>query len=201
MLDVMDTLVRDPFYNGMADHFGFDTLADFLAAKKEGTWVAFEKGQMGETTLAKEFFADPNRQLDVKSFKEFLRSSYEFLPGIEDLLATLRVSSIECHAVSNYPIWYLLIEDKLRLERTHGVRWTFVSACEGLRKPDLAAYRRAATNASVDIDQCILLDDRQVNCDAALEAGFMAAVKFENAEQARAELRQLYAPTAAGSKD
>lgn len=192
--------VRDPFKNGMAEHLGFSSFDEFLASKTDGTWVSFEKGEMSEATLAEKFFADPDKLLDVEAFKRFLREAYEFLPGIEDLLASFRASSIECHAFSNYPIWYLLVEEKLRLERDHGVRWTFVSACEGLRKPDIAAYRRVATNARVAIQDCILLDDRQDNCDAALEAGFMAAVKFENCEQARAELKKLYLPSSAASK-
>jgi FMN hydrolase / 5-amino-6-(5-phospho-D-ribitylamino)uracil phosphatase len=195
ILDVMDTLVRDPFFNGMAEHLGFASFEDFVAAKKDGTWVAFESGRMGEAALAKEFFADPARELDVPAFKDFLRSSYELLPGVERLLASCRASSIECHAFSNYPIWYVLVEEKLRLERDHGVRWTFVSACEGVRKPDAAAYHRVARNACAAVDQCVLLDDRQENCDAAVAAGFHAAVKFEDAGQAMAELRRVYAPT------
>lgn len=185
----------------MAEHLGFSSFEEFLTSKADGTWVSFEKGEMSERTLAEKFFADPGRRLDVDAFKRFLREAYEFLPGIEELLTSFRASSIECHAFSNYPIWYLLVEEKLRLEREHGVRWTFVSACEGIRKPDIAAYRRLATNAKVEMKDCILLDDRQDNCDAALEAGFMAAVKFESSEQARAELRKLYLPSSAAFKN
>lgn len=190
-VDVMDTLVADPFSRGMAQHFGFDTFSDFLAAKKDGVWIDFELGRLTEEELSREFFRDSTRMLDVKRFKCFLRDSYELLPGISELLEVLRQSNIEVHAFSNYPIWYLLIEEKLRLQQ-RGVKWTFVSAVEGLRKPDKKAYLRVARNANVNIRDCVLLDDREVNCDAAVEAGFRGAVHFVSAEQAVMDLRKIY---------
>lgn len=197
-VDVMDTLVVDPFSRGMAHHFGFDTFADFLAAKKDGTWVQFELGRMTEEELSREFFRDPERRVDINAFKRFLRDSYQLVPGMADLLEILRESQIEVHAFSNYPMWYLLVEEKLRLQQ-RGVKWTYVSAVEGARKPDRDAYLRVARNANVHVRDCVLLDDRKVNCEAALEAGFRAAVLFESAAQAEAELRQIYKSSSAVS--
>ncbi len=42
------------------------------------------------------------------------------------------------HAMSNYPAWWRLVEERLRLSRF--LRWTFVSCRAGVRKPDPAAY-------------------------------------------------------------
>lgn len=194
MTDVLDTIVADPFRRGMAEHLGFETFQDFLDAKNPDIWTRFEMSRATEGDLSKEFFADPQRTLDVPRFKNFLLESYDFLPGVENMISVLRNSGIRMHAFSNYPIWFTLIEKALRLERNHGVRWTFVSCCEGLRKPDPRAYKRAAENAFVEVTNCVLIDDRQVNCDAALDAGFLAAVRFESADQALDELRQIYAP-------
>lgn len=191
-LDVMDTIVRDPFSDGMYAHLGFATQSHFLSAKKDGTWLAFEAGRMSEEDLRHQFFSDDDKELDLPSFKAWLKTKYEFLPGMEHLLRDLREDGVELHAFSNYPIWYLIVEEKLRLSR-HGVNWTFVSCCEGLRKPDLRAYQRASQNANAELSLCVLLDDRQDNCDAALAAGWLAAVKFENAKQAKAELAEVYA--------
>jgi FMN hydrolase / 5-amino-6-(5-phospho-D-ribitylamino)uracil phosphatase len=53
---------------------------------------------------------------------------YNYLPGMETLLQHLSAAGHEMHTVSNYPIWYRWIEEKLKL--SHFLPWTFVS-CEG----------------------------------------------------------------------
>ena len=53
---------------------------------------------------------------------------YAFIDGMEPLLARLSGAGYALHAMSNYPVWWRNIEDKLRLSRY--LEWTFVS-CEG----------------------------------------------------------------------
>ena len=57
----------------------------------------------------------------------------------------------------------------------------------GLLKPDMAIYREAARLAGVELQQCFFTDDRQDNVDGANAVG-MDALRFESAEQIRAEL-------------
>jgi FMN hydrolase / 5-amino-6-(5-phospho-D-ribitylamino)uracil phosphatase len=194
MCDVLDTLVADPFTRGMAEHLGFDDFKEFLDAKTPDIWPDFELGRVSEDQLSRHFFKDKSRRLDVPAMKRFLLKAYAFNPGVEDMLRFLRESGVELHAFSNYPIWFTLIEQSLKLEREHGVRWTFVSACEGLRKPSLTAFERAAANANVSVSDCLLIDDRQVNCDAARAAGFAHAIRFESAGKAVDELRTFFEP-------
>jgi FMN hydrolase / 5-amino-6-(5-phospho-D-ribitylamino)uracil phosphatase len=193
LADVMDTLVRDPFNNGMHQHLGFATQKDLLAAKKDGTWITWELGACTEEEMAAIFFDDPLQVLDVPKFRQFLTDAYELLPGVAKLLTGLQSAGVPVSAFSNYPEWWELVEEKCRLEADYGVRWHFVSCCEKLRKPDLRAYERAASNAGVPISQCILIDDRQVNCEAATKAGFMAAIQFKSASQCAADLVAVYA--------
>lgn len=40
---------------------------------------------------------------------------YEYLPGMPELLGTLKQQGYEMHVVSNYPAWYRMIEDKLQV--------------------------------------------------------------------------------------
>ena len=47
---------------------------------------------------------------------------------MEALLGRLAAAGVQVHAFSNYPAWWRLIEDKLRLSRY--LDWTFVS-CHG----------------------------------------------------------------------
>ncbi|GJD08630.1 hypothetical protein Gasu2_29220 [Galdieria sulphuraria] len=40
--DVMDTLVKDPFHQGMHRIFGFDSFEEFVEATNHRTWCEFE---------------------------------------------------------------------------------------------------------------------------------------------------------------
>jgi len=190
--DILDTLVVDPFFNGMEKHFGFLKFDEFLKAKTPDLWVQFEMGKVDEEEVAQNFFRD-GRRVDMPAFKQYLKQSYKLLPGTASMLTSLRNAGIEIHACSNYPIWSDLIEDTLQLRQNFGLNWTFVSGREGLRKPDKRAYMRVAEKAKVDVSSCILLDDRKANCDGALDAGFLGAVHFQNSQQAMRELETLYA--------
>ena len=43
LLDVMDTLVKDPFFEHMPRHFGM-TFKELLAEKHPTAWLEFERG-------------------------------------------------------------------------------------------------------------------------------------------------------------
>lgn len=189
--DVLGTLVRDPFYHDMASYFGFDNLAQFVAAKTPRVWVDFELGRVDETYLARHFFKD-HRPVNLDHLKHYLKQSYQLLPGVPKMLTGLRDAQVQVHLCTNYPTWASLIEDSLHLTSRFGVKWTFVSGAEGVRKPDKEAYWTVAHRANVNPSECILLDDRQENCKGALDAGFLASVCFENAFQASEEIGQLY---------
>ena len=62
------------------------------------------------------------------------------------------------------------------------------SAFVGLRKPDRAIFELTLERlGGVAPERCVFVDDLDVNCDAARGLG-MAAVRFENAEQAIPEI-------------
>jgi putative hydrolase of the HAD superfamily len=62
------------------------------------------------------------------------------------------------------------------------------SAFVGLRKPDHAIFELTLERlGGVAPERCVFVDDLDVNCDAARGLG-MAAVRFENAEQAIPEI-------------
>jgi putative hydrolase of the HAD superfamily len=64
------------------------------------------------------------------------------------------------------------------------------SAFVGCRKPEPEIYALTSSRMGVAPGACVLVDDFEVNCDGARAAG-MAAVRFEDTEQAIAELDAL----------
>ena len=171
--DVMDTLVHDPFRDAMPAFFGM-TLNELLNEKHPTAWSRFETCELSEVAFLSEFFKD-GRKFDTEGFKDCVRSAYRWIDGMEPLLRVLHDRNICMHTLSNYPEWYLWIEEKLGLSRY--VSWSFVSCRTALRKPDPAAYRQAAQALACEPSECIFIDDRITNCDAARELG-MPAIHF-----------------------
>lgn len=181
----MGTLVVEPFFTAVPQALGM-SLRELLDAKHPTAWLEFERGEIDEETFASRFFAD-GRAYPHAAMREAMVQAYDYLPGVEALLADLKRAGCPMHLLSNYPVWYHLIEDKLRLSRY--AQWSFVSCDMGVRKPDHAIYERAATALDIAPTALTFVDDREENCAAAREVG-MRAIRFESAEQLRAELAQ-----------
>lgn len=183
--DVMGTLVHDPFFEEMPEFFGL-SFEELLAVKHPSAWVEFERGERSEKDFLASFFAD-SRDFNREAFVSLVRASYRWLPGLEELLEELHGAGCRMHAFSNYPVWYRLIEERLRLSRF--LDWTFVSCLTGLRKPDPAAYAQALDALGVAGGSCVFIDDRVGNCEAARDRGIHSVV-FEGVEPLRASLRE-----------
>ncbi len=69
------------------------------------------------------------------------------------------------------------------------------SAFVGVRKPDPEIYELAVSGLGVRAEECLFVDDIEVNCEAAAAAG-MSAVVFRDTEQAIAEMRAALAAPA-----
>lgn len=171
--DVMDTLVVDPFRHIMPSFFGM-TLEQMLREKHPTAWGQFERGELSESAFLCRFFQD-GRAYDQEAFKACVRASYGWIDGVEGVLRALVAQGVDMHALSNYPEWYAWIEERLGVSRY--LRWSFVSCHTGIRKPDPAAFLRAAEALKRAPEECLFIDDRLSNCEAAREVG-MGALQF-----------------------
>ena len=183
LLDVMDTVVHDPFFDEVLRFLDLD-LEQFLRVKNKDIWIEFEHGRIDEADYLRQFFRD-GREFDSEGLKRCLRTSYRWLDGMEPLLVELRSAGVTMHALSNYPVWWQIIEEELELSRY--LDWTFVSCRTGVRKPAPEAYLGAARALGVEPDQCLFVDDREHNCSAAVAVG-MRARHFTNARSLRQHL-------------
>lgn len=183
LLDVMGTLVYDPFYEVMPAHFGA-SLDELIAQKHPDAWLRFERGEMQEGEFLRSFFAD-GRRYDHAAFLTAVKDAYRLLDGVPALLDAL--AGLDLHALSNYPIWYRYIEERLHLSRW--LKWSFVSCEMGVRKPEPEAYLIPARRLGVAPETCLFIDDRAPNVEAARALG-MEAIRFESAAQTLAELRE-----------
>ena len=178
----MDTLVHNPFFKEIPAFFEM-THAELLRVKHPTSWVEFERGEISEAEYLRRMFTD-ERKFDAKGFLAAVRNAYRWVDRMEALLVDLKRGGIEMHAMSNYPAWYRVIEEKLGLSRF--LRWTFVSCRAGVQKPSLEAYLAAAGAAAKSPAECLLIDDSAENCAGAERAG-MPAIVFRGAVELRQE--------------
>lgn len=185
--DLMDTLVRDPFFTDMAQFFGL-SFEELLAQKHPKTWLEFELGRIGEDELYARFFRD-GRSFDGPGFKRRVSAAYAWMPGMEELIRELhQCGTSSMHLLSNYPAWYAICGERLSVYRY--VQPSFVSCKTGLRKPADEAYLHACRTLGVAPEACLFVDDREPNCAAASALG-MTAVRFAGDVAAlRGELAQ-----------
>ena len=113
LFDVLDTLVRDPFYQAVPAFFGM-SLEELFTVKHPSAWVEFERGERTEEEYLRDFFRD-RREVDGAGLRRVMVEHYDWLPGMESLLGELAGSPATLHAFSNYPVWYRWIEDKLKV--------------------------------------------------------------------------------------
>ncbi|KAL8253331.1 hypothetical protein R6Q59_037024 [Mikania micrantha] len=175
LFDIMDTIVRDPFYHDIPAFFGM-SMKELLECKHPTAWIDFEKGHIDEMELARIFFKD-GRHFDLEGLKSCIYQGYSYIEGVEELLSTLKDNGYEMHAFTNYPIWYRMIEDKLKLSSY--LSWTFCSCIIGKRKPDPQFYSKVLQHLDTDPQNCVFIDDRMKNVEAAKEAG-INGIHFKN---------------------
>ena len=185
LFDVMETLVTEPFFTAVPAFFGM-TLDELLAAKHPTSWIEFEKGRISEAEYLEQFFHD-GRPIDCEALRQCLTQAYRWIDGMEDLLEELMTAGFELHALSNYSLWYKLIDGKFRLTRF--LHWTFVSCLTGVRKPDPQAYLGAVEALGVEPADCLFIDDRPQNIQAAVDVG-LDAILMCGASELRGELVQ-----------
>jgi len=182
----MGTLVHDPFYTDVAPLFGL-TFEELIEQKHPTRWIDFECGRISESEMLADFFLD-RRPVDGERLRRAMVAGYDWLPGMESLLHELKARGVEMHLFSNYPHWYRWIEDKLEVSRF--ASWSFVSWDTGLHKPDPAAYAHVANELGRSPDECLFIDDREVNCTGAERVG-MPAIHFLDETSLRAAIEKM----------
>ena len=115
LLDVMSTLIYDPFFVEVPAFFQC-SLQELIRDKDAHAWLDFEKNQCTEEEFFSRFFGD-GRHIDGHGMKDCMRRNYRFLDGIEPLLQELKDRQIPMYTLSNYPHWYTMIEEQCQLSR------------------------------------------------------------------------------------
>jgi epoxide hydrolase-like predicted phosphatase len=136
--------------------------------------------------LAAELEAELGRPVSMHTFSERYFAALEPNAEMLDLVRAVRERGVRTALLTNNvrewePRWRAMLPvDEL-------FELVVDSAFVGLRKPDAAIYHLTCERLGVRAEQCVFVDDIEVNCTAARELG-MTAVHFRTTAQARREI-------------
>ena len=185
LFDLMGTVVYDPYREALEAATAMELSLAF-ARRDPQSWPQFELGAIDEQEFVRRFFAEPDGddRFDIEAFHRVRREGYRLLPGMADLLEALH--GVDCYIASNYPVWIDALCAQFEFDRTF--RGVYASCHMGVRKPDPAFFSAILDDLGRTAQQCLFVDDRPENCDAAAGVG-MAVHLFEGAQGLTARLR------------
>ena len=168
-----------------AERFGLDW--DEYSERHEKVAHAIETNRMTlERYLDRAIFYRP-RQFTREEFRDFIFAQSRPKPDSLSIVGKLADSGRYFMATLNNEIMELNLYriQQFGLQRHFSV---FFSSCFlGLRKPDEAIYRTALQVTQRRPEECIFIDDREVNLECPRELG-LVTIHFEDAMQLRREL-------------
>ena len=181
----MDTVIRDPYREAIVAATGLEPREAFRHNDKR-CWPELEVGAIDEVEFARRYFAGaPHLRFDLEAFHRARRDGYAFLPGMRELLVALR-GRVARHVASNYPVWIDEMRATFGFDELFDGVW---ASCHlRVRKPAPEFYQRMLDAIVTPAGECLFVDDRAANCEAAERAG-MRAHLFDGIEALERRLR------------
>lgn len=129
------------------------------------------------------------RRPDIASFGQRLFEALDPNPDMIDLIREVRRRGFRAALLTNNvrewePTWRSMLPVDELFETVVD------SAFVGLRKPDPRIYQLTLGRVGLEPENCIFIDDMEINCEAAAELG-IHAVHFRETAQARREVHAL----------
>src|SRR2546423_1103256 len=171
-----------------AEKFGLDW--EEYADRHEKVAHAIETNRLTlEQYLDRTIFLRP-RDFTRDEFREFIFAQSEELPESIKIVEQLAASRKYFLATINNEILELNLYRLEQFRLRENFPGFFCSCFLGLRKPDEAIYRLVLHVTQRSANECVFIDDREVNLECPRELG-LRTIRFQNATQLRSELRQL----------
>lgn len=187
IFDLMDTIVIDPFYTMFPKYFNMP-LEELYKIKNSNNWPKFEVNKITEKEYFEDFFLSSSgiKLDDPEKLKAAIFDAYCFIEGMEDFLSELYFKGFSLWIHSNYSFWFEEVRKRLNLDRFF--QGYSVSYIIQLRKPEHKAYLATLDLIGKEAKDCIFIDDREINTNAAKEVG-INAIHFKGLPSLREELK------------
>ena len=171
-----------------AEKFGLDW--EEYTDRHEKVAHAIETNRMSlDEYLTRAVFYRP-RSFTRAEFRDFIFAQSQ--PHTDAIEIARRLAAAQTHFMATINNEILELND-YRIEK-FGLRSIFpifFSSCFlGIRKPDLAIYQMALQVAQRKAEECLFIDDREVNLECPRELGFQT-ILYQDASQLRSALEQF----------
>lgn len=145
----------------------------------------FSVGEIDETKLISIFLQQKDIALNVKSYIEIFKKGIEPIEGMKDILKSLSEKYFLATLINEGSEWanYKLdVSGFRKFFKEH-----FISGDLKVAKPNPEIYKIALHRLNIKPEECIFIDDKKKNCEAAEKLGIESIV-FENPNQLKKEL-------------
>ena len=192
IFDVGNVLVKYD-WQGYLKGFGFpkekyDKIAQATFCNE--SWNERDKGLLTEEEYEAMFIANaPEYEEEIR---EVMRRSPECIdqqPYAETWVKYLKEQGYGTYILSNYST-YMLERNRPDMKFLKYIDGEVFSCNVGDIKPNAGIYQLILKRFSLDPSECVFLDDRKENCEAARKLGIKAIV-FKDFKQAAAELEKM----------
>lgn len=180
-------------YRDFFESFGFSeeiTRRICRATTENEVWNLGDIGEHSEEELLEIFIRqDPEIECQLRkvyeNFEGIIRERPETIPWILDL----RKKGYKVYYLSNYPskIARECADDMKFLDYMDG---GILSYKIGMVKPDKEIYEKLLSMYGLNAGECLFIDDRVDNCEAAIRAGYHA-IQYTTREEVLEKMKEM----------
>ncbi len=154
-------------------------------------WDEFDLGARETDDIIADMKATvPEYRDEVNAFFERITDIVETYPYSRIWIQGLKQRGYRVYLLSNYPRRTFRIHEHEKFDFVDLIDGKVVSGFECLSKPDPEIYRLLLERYQIKAEECVFLDDRQVNIDAAVRLG-MQGILFTGYEDASRKLEKI----------
>lgn len=153
-------------------------------------WNETDRGVMSDEELIDGFTANaPAYGEQIREAYQKVGDTIELLPHTMKWITSLKERGYCLYIISNYGK-YAYEQTKHKMEFLPYMDGTIFSYRYKIIKPDLKIYEQLLKEYHLNAEECVFIDDRLKNVEAAKEAGYQG-IQFRDYAQAKLELDKL----------
>ena len=153
-------------------------------------WDVNDKGTMTTEELTQGFIANaPEYEEQVKLAFQHVGDAIEMFPFVMEWVKDLKARGYHLYIISNYGD-YTFEQTKHKMEFLPYMDGIIFSYQHKMIKPDLEIYEKLLNDYQLKAEECVFIDDRLENVEAAKKVGYEGIV-FTGYEDAKAKLEEL----------
>ena len=180
-------------WDGLARQIGFtEEDIEVLKVKVIGDrWDEFDRGVMPEDEALKYVQeAIPGLEEKFATLWNRIDEALWVFPYVDSWMSELKERGYRIYLLSNFPKRLYEKEEKEKFTFIKYVDGKVISSFIRLIKPDREIYEYLINQYNLIPEECVFLDDRKKNVDAAKAIG-MQGIVFSSYEEAKKELNEL----------